>query len=312
MKKFFEKIVKADPIMKSFVILAIGFIIVNTGFNKAEAITTITDYVPAINIRIKDGTGEETGYLVKQASVEEILTSLNITLNEEDYTDLSLDTVLVDEDVINIYRVTYTTDSTTEEIPYTTEYVTGSSSVSGTRVAQEGQTGTLQYNYSVKLVNGEEVERTLVSQEVVEESVNTVVEYNTIGVGTTFTGTLTTYGADCVGCTGRTSAGAVLSSNGVNGSGSAKITYQGQEYYVLAADSSIPLCSIIEITNHSLGIESTAYGIVLDRGGAINGNHLDIFCGLENGNRFFGGSTSYKTTFKIISIGRGTAYCFNQ
>ena len=48
-------------------------------------------------------------------------------------------------------------------------------------------------------------------------------------------------------------------------------------YYCLAADPSIPFGTIIKITNHNLGIESTAYGIVVDRGGAIKKNHIDIF-----------------------------------
>ena len=38
-----------------------------------------------------------------------------------------------------------------------------------------------------------------------------------------------------------------------------------------------PFGTIIKITNHNLGIESTAYGIVVDRGGAIKKNHIDIF-----------------------------------
>lgn len=48
-----------------------------------------------------------------------------------------------------------------------------------------------------------------------------------------------------------------------------QLSYNGGSYYCLAADPSIPFGTIIKITNHNLGIESTAYGIVVDRGGAI-------------------------------------------
>ena len=49
---------------------------------------------------------------------------------------------------------------------------------------------------------------------------------------------------------------------------------------------------------------STAYGIVVDRGGAIKGNKIDIFNGTEAG-KYFTGGTSNDTQFKIISVGSG-------
>ena len=52
---------------------------------------------------------------------------------------------------------------------------------------------------------------------------------------------------------------------GVKGSHSATLSYKGGSYYCLAADPSIPFGTIIKITNHNLGIESTAYGIIVDR-----------------------------------------------
>ena len=91
---------------------------------------------------------------------------------------------------------------------------------------------------------------------------------------------------------------------GVKGSHSAKLSYKGGSYYCLAADPSIPFGTIIKITNHNLGIESTAYGIVVDRGGAIKKNHIDIFNGTEAGKYFRGGSSS-NTQFEIVSVGSG-------
>ena len=88
------------------------------------------------------------------------------------------------------------------------------------------------------------------------------------------------------------------------GSHSAKLSYNGGSYYCLAADPSIPFGTIIKITNHNLGIESTAYGIVVDRGGAIKKNHIDIFNGTEAG-KYFKGGTSNNTQFEIVSVGSG-------
>ena len=58
-------------------------------------------------------------------------------------------------------------------------------------------------------------------------------------------------------------------------------------YYIVAADPSIPLCSILKISDHGLsgsGItpDQPYYAIVLDRGGAIQGNHIDLYIGSEN------------------------------
>lgn len=115
-----------------------------------------------------------------------------------------------------------------------------------------------------------------------------------IGDGETFTPKTTLYGVDCYGCnvrpdgTGSTAAGVQLNPNlGVrqsDGSWLPGITYDG--YYVIAADASIPFYSIVEISNHGLdgmGISSDEpiQCIVLDRGGAISGGHLDLYIGSE-------------------------------
>ena len=73
-------------------------------------------------------------------------------------------------------------------------------------------------------------------------------------------------------------------------------------------DASVPFYSIVEITNHGLsgmGIspDQPLKCIVLDRGGAITGNHVDLYIGSEkNVNQFTqNGSTP---TAKIIRYGK--------
>lgn len=110
----------------------------------------------------------------------------------------------------------------------------------------------------------------------------------------TFQPRITTYGVDCYGCggesgSGNTALGVKLDTTmGVlmpDGSWQQGIKYGN--YYIVAADPSIPFCSILKISNHGLsgsGIspDEPYYAIVLDRGGAIQGSHLDLYIGSEN------------------------------
>lgn len=109
-----------------------------------------------------------------------------------------------------------------------------------------------------------------------------------------FSPKITTYGVDCFGCGGEdgrggTAVGVQLDINqGVlmpDGLWQPGIKYG--KYYIIAADPSIPMCSIMKISNHGLqgsGISPNEpyYAIVLDRGGAIQGQHIDLYIGSEN------------------------------
>ena len=114
-----------------------------------------------------------------------------------------------------------------------------------------------------------------------------------VTVGSEFYPKFTTYGVDCDGCymsedgIGGTSVGVSIGLHSVrqpNGVMQDGITYAG--YYVVAADPSIPLCSILTVYDHGFSGEGLEIGvpfkaIVLDRGGAIKGARLDLFKGSE-------------------------------
>lgn len=107
---------------------------------------------------------------------------------------------------------------------------------------------------------------------------------------------ITTYGVDCYGCGGESGRGntavgveldATLGVKMSDGTWQEGIRYG--DYYIVAADPSIPFCSILKISNHGLsgsGIspDEPYYAIVLDRGGAIQGGHIDLYIGTENSN----------------------------
>lgn len=116
-----------------------------------------------------------------------------------------------------------------------------------------------------------------------------------VEVGSFFTASLSRYGVNCVGCTGEETGYGVFSvgvginlAKGIkqyNGSWLPGITYEG--YYILATDPAIPLCTIVEFTDHNIsGLTINSgepfYAVVLDRGGAIKGNRVDFYIGDED------------------------------
>lgn len=108
-----------------------------------------------------------------------------------------------------------------------------------------------------------------------------------------FTPRITTYGLDCIGCQsvdgrGGTAMGVQLDLNlGVmlpDGSWQPGVKYG--DYYIIAADKSVPMCSIVKISDHGFsGSDITPdqpfYAMVLDRGGGISGSHLDLYTGSQ-------------------------------
>ena len=112
-----------------------------------------------------------------------------------------------------------------------------------------------------------------------------------------FTGTLTGYGPDCVGCSGIVACAPNPNAKYNN------IYFNDKEYgkiRILAADRSIPCGSIIKISNYKF-IDGDFYGIVLDRGGAIVGLTMDLLYPSENDTVIIG--RTYNINFKIVRWG---------
>lgn len=143
--------------------------------------------------------------------------------------------------------------------------------------------------------NGNMISRTpVLGSKVVTPAVAPKMQFGgSVTVGSEFFPKFTTYGVDCVGCYmsadgyGGTSVGVSVGLHSVrqpSGEMMDGITYAG--YYVVAADPSIPLCSIITVYDHGFSGDGLQEGvpfqaIVLDRGGAIKGAKLDLFKGSE-------------------------------
>lgn len=112
-----------------------------------------------------------------------------------------------------------------------------------------------------------------------------------------FYGKLTGYGPDCVGCGGGSAC--PPRQNFKNGN----IYFEDQTYgkvRVLAADRSIPCGSIIRVSNIRI-YDAPILAIVMDRGGAIKSNHLDLLFATEKNMEGF--STQNDIKFEILRYG---------
>lgn len=98
----------------------------------------------------------------------------------------------------------------------------------------------------------------------------TLIDSSSVEGNNTITMVATYYTAQCTGCTGRTASGYKLAEG--------QTTVDG--YRIVAADTNIlPLHSKIKITNPD---GSSYKAIVMDRGGAIKGNKLDVLTTTKN------------------------------
>lgn len=307
MKKLKEAIIDTDSRMKGIVVIMIAYLaIVATSFTVGAA-SEIKDYIQTVDIQLQDGVEPTKDYLVRQDKVGNVLDELNIQLGEQDILNKDINYIVNKGDLLSITRIGAIEIEEFQEVAFNEVHIDGLQLFTN-RVSQSGQTGKVKNTFYITYHNGVEVSKEIINSEVVAQVQDTIIEHGTVQVGSYFTGKLTTYGGDCNGCSGGASTGISLSpTTGVNGSNTAKLSYNGGTYYCLAADSSIPFGTIMKITNHNLGIEEVAYGIVVDRGGAIKGNKVDIFQGSEgNGAQYFSGGTSLNAQFEIVSVGNGS------
>lgn len=195
--------------------------------------------------------------------------------------------------------------------------------------ATDGEMGVKYQEYDLQYdMFGTLLTRTASSDVKVQEAQD--VEYrpgSKVKTGAYFYPKYSRYGVDCVGCTGR-KTGRGNFANGVHyekdkgvrqfdGTYSGDITYEG--YYIIAADPSIPFCTVFEITNHRFqgaGIENNKpfQVVVLDRGGVIKKNRMDLFIGLESDMQIGYGKwkTKEKTKATVVKRGKWTTNHLGQ
>lgn len=172
------------------------------------------------------------------------------------------------------------------EIPY--ETITKDVSKEGTetkdKVLQEGANGLKEIKYKVKYQDEVEIERNVISETVIREPVNKIIQISTKITSRTANRSAVSAGAlqasvegmtpkvvnmntsaycSCARCTGKT--------NGITSSGA-----KAKEWYTVAAGKGYPIGTVIYIpalANKPNG----GWFVVEDRGGAISNNRIDIY-----------------------------------
>ena len=149
-------------------------------------------------------------------------------------------------------------------------------------------------------------------RQVVQEGINGLtVEYNGVKVEvqkpqskiiqvgekviSTFIGSMTGYGPDCKGCSGKVGAGQDVR----NGN----IYYNDPKYgklRIVAADSKYPYGTIMRVSNSKVLKEPTLV-VVMDRGGAVKGDKIDLL--FETEKNIPSGITQKNVTIDVIRLG---------
>ncbi len=264
--------------------------------------------VMAVSDNLKDITivlqnGYEMTAFTSKSTVSEILDENNIVLNENQKTIPDLTSQVEAGDVIKITDKSYnevqiakvseegvqtsleqllqsyapiTEKIITEQVSIPFETITkntaGTTTDTTSKVLQEGKVGIKEVTYKVKYQNDVEIERITLSETVIQEPVNKIVQVNkkvtSRGSSTSRTSlpstTASTSGqiykitayCPCSKCCGK--------SNGITASGTKATAGR-----TVAASSNFALGTKLNINGHIYTVE--------DRGGAINGNKIDIF-----------------------------------
>ena len=261
--------------------------------------------VMAVSTDLKDITivlqnGYEMSTVTSKSKVSDILSENNIILSEDQKTIPDLDSEIASGDTIKITDKSYNevqiakiseegietsldqllenyapiTEKIVVEqvvIPYETitKNTTGTSTDTTNKVVQEGKDGLKEVTYKVKYQNDVEIEKSVISEVVVQEPVNKIVQVqkkvtsrsstlprtsNTSTTGGTVY-KITAY-CPCAKCCGKT--------NGRTASGTTATAGR-----TVAASSKFAFGTKLNIGGHIYTVE--------DRGGAINGNKIDIF-----------------------------------
>ncbi|WP_226683729.1 G5 and 3D domain-containing protein [Sutcliffiella horikoshii] len=223
-----------------------------------------------------DVGGEKQQVWSTSTTVADFLEQHDITVNDLDRVEPSLEELVAKDTVVNITRVEKVTDVVEEPIEFGVVTQNDSSLDKGKeQVVQQGENGTVANHYEVILENGKEVSRELVKTETVKESLDRIVAVGTkappppqpkpqqvVSRSTEtsskeFYVSSTAYTAFCNGCSGVTSTGINLRTN------------PGAK--VIAVDPSvIPLGTKVYV-------EGYGYAVAGDTGGAIKGHKIDVF-----------------------------------
>ena len=248
---------------------------------------------------------DETVTPDKQEELPDNKTIKIVKKTEEEQGIAKEEAVVTTEEILATYD-TIVEKIVTEQVEIPFETITKEATGEGTKqnqVIQKGQNGLKEVKYKVKYQDDIEVERTQISETIIKEPVDKIIQISTkvssrsgtrsgangaslasLAAGKTpkvVTLNASAYTASTCGKSpsdssyGRTASGAMASS-----------------WYTVAAGSGYPIGTIIYIP-YFASKANGGWFVVQDRGGAINGNRIDIYFDSHSEALKFGRRTVY-------------------
>ena len=260
--------------------------------------------VMAVNTNLKDikiilQNGYELTALTSKTTVSEILEENNIILDENQKTipepneEVTAGTIIkivdksynevqiakvseegvqttLDELLNNYAPITEKIVTEQVEIPYETitKNSAGTSTDTTNKVLQQGKNGLKEVTYKIKYQNEIEIEKIQLSEKTIKEPVNKIVQVNKVTSRSATTSRTTTSTASgtqvykvtaycpCKKCCGKTNGITAMGTHATSGR-------------TVAASAKFSFGTKLNINGHIYTVE--------DRGGAINGNKIDIY-----------------------------------
>ena len=266
--------------------------------------------VMAVNTNLKDikivlQNGYELTVLTSKETVDEILNENNIVLDESQKTipeaneEVAAGTVIkivdksynevqiakvseegvqttLDELLNNYAPITEKIVTEQVEIPYETitKNTAGTSTETKNKVLQQGKNGLKEVTYKIKYQNEVEIEKTQLSEKVITEPVNKIVQVNKV---TSRSGTTTRAASNTAATTTATAGTQVYKITAYcpcakccgKATGRTAMGTRATAGRTVAASAKFAFGTKLNINGHVYTVE--------DRGGAINGNKIDIF-----------------------------------
>ena len=273
---------------KKIIALSILFVVI-------LGISVLAGNVKVNSVKIKFSNNHEITVLTSKTKVSEILEENHIMLSSDEVVTPALDEEITSANAIvislngqepvqivegnsesvntnieeiaqNYTDVTEEIITVKEEIPFETitkDVSNGSSTVN--KVIQAGKNGLKEVTYKVRYKGDVEVERIELSSKVIKEPVNKIVQIQTVTARSASRGGVTTASSgrykvtaycSCARCCGKT--------NGITASGT-----RATANHTVAAPSTFAFGTQMVINGRTYVVE--------DRGGAIQGNRIDIY-----------------------------------
>lgn len=273
---------------KKIIALSILFVVI-------LGISVLAGNVKVNSVKIKFSNNHEITVLTSKTKVSEILEENHIMLSSDEVVTPALDEEITSANAIvislngqepvqivegnsesvntnieeiaqNYTDVTEEIITVKEEIPFETitkDVSNGSSTVN--KVIQAGKNGLKEVTYKVRYKGDVEVERIELSSKVIKEPVNKIVQIQTVTARSASRGGVTTASSgrykvtaycSCARCCGKT--------NGITASGT-----RATANHTVAAPSTFAFGTQMVINGRTYVVE--------DRGGAIQGNRIDVY-----------------------------------